>query len=190
MGLLDDLLGQLTSAEPRTQQGLDRPTTRTAAAGAGMSPLLTALLPVVLSMLAGGRARGAAAGAGMRDDARAGGGLGDILGSVLGGGSGAGGGLGALLEQFQRAGFGEQAGSWVGTGANQPLPADAMSQVFGRDGIAAIARRAGVSDEDASRGLAELLPEVVDRVTPSGNVPPGDTLSASVDALTRRLGLA
>jgi uncharacterized protein YidB (DUF937 family) len=188
MGLLDDLLGQLTNAEPRTQPGLDRPTAR-ASAGGGMSPLLTALLPVVLSMLAGGRTRGAAAGAGMRADAPAGGGLGDILGSVHGGG-GAGGGLGALLEQFQRAGFGEQAGSWVGTGANQPLPADAMSQVFGRDGIAAIARRAGVSDDDASRGLAELLPEVVDRVTPSGDVPPGDSLNASVDALTRRLGLA
>jgi uncharacterized protein YidB (DUF937 family) len=190
MGLLDDLLGQLTSAEPPPQQGIDRPNTRTAPTGGGMSPLLTALLPVVLSMLAGGRAQSAAAGAGTRGDPPAGGGLGDLLGSVLGGAAGTGGGLGALLERFQRAGFGEQAGSWVGTGANQPLPAAAMSEVFGRDAVAEIARRAGVSDEDASRGLAELLPEVVDRVTPNGDLPAGDKLSASVDALTRRLGLA
>lgn len=186
MGLLDDLLGQMANDAPRSRPGLDQPPARTA--GGGMSSVLTALLPVVLSMIAGsGRARGAAASA-----PGGGGGIGDLLGSVLGGGAGgsAGGGLGALLEQFQRAGFGAQAGSWVGRGANQPLPADALDQVFGRDGIAAIAQRAGVSDEDASRGLAELLPEVVDHVTPSGEVPPADKLGASVDALTRRLGLA
>jgi len=149
-----------------------------------MGPVLTALLPVVLSMLAGSGARGE------RRDASAGGGLGDVLAQVLGGagGAGAGGGLGALLEQLQRAGFGEQAGSWVGTGANQPIPAEALEKVFGRGGLAEIARRAGVSEQEAERGLAAVLPEVVDRVTPDGRVPTQDQLLASVDALTRRLG--
>lgn len=180
MGLLDDLFGQIagdTGAPPAERQ-------RPAAAG-GMGPLLTALLPVVLSMLAGGGARGG------RRDASPSGGLGDVLAQVLGGAGGAGGsggGLGALLEQFQRAGFGEQAGSWVGTGANQPLPTQALEQVFGRGGLAEIARRAGVSEQEAERGLAAVLPEVVDRVTPEGRMPTEDKLLASVDALTRRLG--
>ena len=71
-----------------------------------------------------------------------------------------------------------------------PIPADAMEQIFGRGGVAEIARQAGVSEADASRGLSELLPEVVDNVTPDGEVPDFDSLVSSVDDLTRRLGLA
>ncbi len=99
------------------------------------------------------------------------------------------GGLGGLLEQFQRMGYGEQASSWVGTGQNQPIPADVIGQIFGKDGLSAIARQAGVSEQDASAGLSQLLPEVVDRVTPNGKVPDLDMLSASVDDLSRRFGL-
>jgi uncharacterized protein YidB (DUF937 family) len=68
------------------------------------------------------------------------------------------------------------------------MPSDAIEQVFGRGGLAEIARRAGVSETDASRGLSQLLPEVVDRVTPEGQVPQADALVASVEALRRRLG--
>jgi hypothetical protein len=48
-------------------------------------------------------------------------------------------------EQFQRAGFGEQARSWVGTGANQPISPDVISQVFGRRGLSQIATQAGLA---------------------------------------------
>jgi uncharacterized protein YidB (DUF937 family) len=176
MGLLDDLLGTRPELHPtRTEAG----------AGPGMTTILMALLPVVLAML---RNRGSndepSAGFGRGS---AGGGLGDILGQVLGGAA-AGGGLGALLEQFQRAGFGEQARSWVSSGQNQEIGPDVIGQVFGPGGLAEIARRAGLSEQDASRGLARLMPEVVDRVTPQGQVPDGSELLASVDALARRLG--
>jgi uncharacterized protein YidB (DUF937 family) len=115
--------------------------------------------------------------------------MGDILGEVLGGvrraaGMGGMGGLGGLLEQFQRMGYGEQASSWVGPGQNQPIPADVIGQIFGQDGLAAIARQAGVSEADVSAGLSQLLPEVVDRVTPNGEVPDLDALTASVSDLS------
>ncbi len=183
MGLLDDLLGQLASGS--SPQPEVRPTRAAAGGGSGMASILMALLPVVLAML--GNRRGApASGFGQRT----GGGLGDVLGQVLGGG-GAGGALGGLLEQFQRAGFGEQARSWVGAGANLPIGPDVIAQVFGQGGLAEIARRAGLSEEDTSRGLAQLMPEVVDRVTPRGAVPDdGAELLASVDALAKRLGVA
>jgi uncharacterized protein YidB (DUF937 family) len=77
----------------------------------------------------------------------------------------------------------------VSAGRNQPLPADALEQVFGRGGLAEIARRAGVSEQDASRGLSQLLPEMVDRVTPDGQVPDDSSLEASVDSLAKRFGL-
>jgi uncharacterized protein YidB (DUF937 family) len=145
-----------------------------------------ALMPVVLGMLAsrsGGPQRTTGQGTG--------GGLGGLLGSLLGGSTGAAstGGLGELLAQSQRAGFGEQAASWVGRGQNAPLPPDAIEQVFGRDNVAKIARHAGVSEADASRGLSQLLPEVVDRVTPDGQVPDAEALLASVRALGQRYGV-
>jgi uncharacterized protein YidB (DUF937 family) len=110
-----------------------------------MSQVLMALMPIVLGMMANRGSRAHAAGD-----------------------------LGGLLEQLQRAGYGEQADSWVGRGANQPISPDEMAQIFGHDGLEQISRRAGVSQDEASRGLAELLPEVVDRMTPDGEVPDSD----------------
>jgi uncharacterized protein YidB (DUF937 family) len=185
MGLLDDLLGQLAGGgATNLGPGAGAPPAR--ASGAGLEKIMLALIPVVLAMMARGR-QGAPAGF---DRSGRGGGLGDILGQVLGGGSGGLGGLGGLLEQFQRAGLGDQARSWVSTGQNLPLPADALEQVFGRGGLAEIARRAGMSEQDASRGLSQLLPEMVDRMTPDGQVPDDSSLDASVDSLAKRFGLA
>jgi uncharacterized protein YidB (DUF937 family) len=65
-----------------------------------------------------------------------------------------------------------------------------MSQIFGNDGLEAIARQAGISPDDASHGLSELLPEVVDRVTPDGAVPDPDALANSVADFARRMGLS
>jgi uncharacterized protein YidB (DUF937 family) len=98
------------------------------------------------------------------------------------------GGLGSLLEQFQRAGFAEQANSWVGTGQNLPLPPGAIGQVFGSDTLAQIAQQVGVTEAEAAEGLSQLLPEVVDRFTPEGKAPDLDQLAASVTALTRQFG--
>ena len=66
------------------------------------------------------------------------------------------GGLEGVLNRFRQGGLGQQADSWVGTGQNTPLPPDALERVFGRDGLDEIARRAGVSERDASRGLSQL----------------------------------
>jgi uncharacterized protein YidB (DUF937 family) len=179
MGLLDDLLGNVLGGG-LGEQGGRRPPQSSAAAGGGGASIMMALLPVVLSMLAS-RSSGSRAG---------GGGLGDILGQVLGGGapSGAGGGLGGLLEQMQRAGFGDQARSWVSTGQNMPISPDAFGQIFGEGGLEEIARRANLTPQQTSEGLSQLLPEVVDRVTPGGQEPDFDQLARSVDDLVRRMG--
>jgi uncharacterized protein YidB (DUF937 family) len=217
MGILEDLLASASSPQGGMggmgRQPRQAPAPAAAQAGGGnMGGIMMALLPVVLAMLAnrggGAQQAGTGAGGGLGDilgqvlgggggAPRGGGGMGDILGQILGGGGGAAaggmggmGGLGGLLEQFQRVGYGEQANSWVGTGQNQPIPADVIGQIFGQDGLAAIARQAGVSEQDASAGLSQLLPEVVDRVTPGGEVPDLDQLTASVSDLSRRFGLA
>lgn len=168
MGLLEDVLAQLSGSVPG--RGANAPRSES-----GMTNVMVALLPVVVGMLTTSQ----------RGETARGGGLGDILGRMLGGASGGSGGLGGLLDQFRRAGFDEQADSWVGTGPNRPIPPEAVDKVFGRDGVAEIARRAGVSEQDASSGLSKLMPEVVDRMTPNGKVPDSASLLASLDALTR-----
>jgi uncharacterized protein YidB (DUF937 family) len=206
MGLLDDLLAGAAGAQGMGGESTGdarasaRPQMSPGAGGGGPS-ILMALLPVVLSMLAsrGGGVPAPQTGGG------GGGGLGDILGQMLGGaqlrgggsdvfaGGGAGGGLGglgALLESLQRAGYGDQARSWVGSGANSPIPPEAIEQVFGRGGLAEIARQTGISEAEASQGLSQLLPEVVDRVTPNGDVPDLDSLVTSVDQMSRRYGFS
>jgi uncharacterized protein YidB (DUF937 family) len=187
MGLLDDLLTGLGGQE-RGGQSMGQP--QASPGGSNMSQVMMALLPVVLAMLSNRGGSPSQVAPGQRADSPGGGGgLGDLLGTILGGSGGTSsmGGLGQILSQLQRAGFGQQADSWVSRGQNQPLPPDALEQVFGRSGLAEIARRAGVSEADATRGLSQLLPEVVDHVTPEGQMPSSlDDLSASVDALSRR----
>jgi len=195
MGILDDLLAGATSG-----QGGGLPTQRPQRGGGGSNAALLALLPIVLSMLANrgasassGRDAGPAGGLGdilgqMMGGGQRGGGLGDILGQVLGGGGGTGGGLGSLLRQFESAGLGDQARSWVSPGQNQPLSPDALGRVFGADGLAAIARQAGLSERDTTAGLAQLLPEIIDRATPQGQVPDEDQLAGTLQDLMRRLG--
>lgn len=193
MGLLDNIIGGVLSNAIGQGQGQPAP------AGGGLnSGLLAALLPIALAMLRGQPAGAANSGGGLGDvlgnvlgagGAGGGGGLGGVLGSVLGGGSSAGGaGLGGLLDQFQRAGFADQAASWVGTGENKPLPPDAIGRVFGNDAVADIARQAGVSESDASSGLAQLLPHLVDRLTPDGQLPAADQFAKGLEALGLRLG--
>jgi uncharacterized protein YidB (DUF937 family) len=81
------------------------------------------------------------------------------------------GGIEGLLAKMQQAGYGGQAQSWIGTGQNQPVPPDALSQIFGQGQLADIARQLGMSREDAAGGLAQALPDVVDRMTPEGRIP-------------------
>jgi uncharacterized protein YidB (DUF937 family) len=177
MGLLDDILAQVGGGA----QNEPPPRTDAGTTSSGMAPLLTALMPVVLAMLAGNDNR-----AGSRSS-----GLGGLLGQVLGGGADTargGGGLGALLGQLEQAGFGDQVRSWVGTGRNEPIAPSAIERVFGGGALAEIAQRAGVSQTDAANGLSQLMPELVDRMTPNGQLPENAAMLANVEALAKRIG--
>jgi uncharacterized protein YidB (DUF937 family) len=91
------------------------------------------------------------------------------------------GGLQGLLAQMQRAGLGQQAQSWIGTGQNMPIDADALSQILGHGQLGQIAQQLGMTHEQAAGGLAQVLPDVVDEMTPQGEIPANsDDLVAQV----------
>ena len=84
---------------------------------------------------------------------------------------------------MQRSGYGDQAQSWIGTGQNQGLPTEALSQIFGSGALQQLAQQFGVSHDEMSSKVAQVLPEVVNRMTPQGNLPAdGD------DLVSRTLG--
>ena len=99
-----------------------------------------------------------------------------MLANKGGGGTGGGamdamGGLGGIISAFQKGGLGPLTDSWVGTGDNLPVSGDQLSQVLGSDKISQIASQLGMSQSDAAGGLAKILPDLVNHVTPNGQVP-------------------
>lgn len=82
------------------------------------------------------------------------------------------GGIGGLLGKLQSSGIGHKVQSWIGTGANQPVSGHEVAGALGQDHVDTIAREAGVSPQEASDGLAGMLPNLIDRLTPGGHVPP------------------
>lgn len=114
------------------------------------------------------------AGAGMLGGGQGGGmpaGLDQILGQVLSGNGGAGGGLGGLVSKFEQAGMGDMIKGWISTGPNPAITGDQLSRVLGNEQVAAIAKQLGVDPTQAMGQLSAILPGLVDKMTPDGNVP-------------------
>ena len=79
--------------------------------------------------------------------------------------------------------------SWVGTGQNLPISAEQIQNVLGSERVKQFAAKAGISPEVASSKLAELLPAVVDRLTPDGKAPEGgDFLQQVLSFFNRKSG--
>jgi uncharacterized protein YidB (DUF937 family) len=174
MSGLDDLLGSLTKSTGGGQGGQG---------GLGLDDLLGGILGG-----GGSGSSGASSGAG---------GLQDILGGLLGGDGSAGtksgggidmgalvatlgplvakflqgGGLSKIMQGAQANGLSAQADSWVGTGGNEPLEPSQVRAVVGEDAVQQVARDAGISEDEAAGVLAAVVPQVVNGLTPNGQVP-------------------
>jgi len=97
------------------------------------------------------------------------------------------GGLQGLVKLFQDRGLGEQAASWVSTGSNLPISADQIKKVFGGGQLGQIASQLGVSENEAAGGLADMMPKVIDKLTPNGQIPKGDLLAEGLNMLKGKL---
>jgi uncharacterized protein YidB (DUF937 family) len=87
------------------------------------------------------------------------------------GNDGAHGGLGGLMAKFQQAGMGDVIGSWVGSGHNQAISGDQLTNVLGSDALSGMAAKMGVNPGDLAGQLSSILPGLVDHLTPNGQVP-------------------
>jgi uncharacterized protein YidB (DUF937 family) len=98
------------------------------------------------------------------------------------------GGLPGIMAKLQQAGLGDHAKSWVGTGQNMPVSGDQLSKALGGADVGALAQQLGLSHGEASSGLAAMLPQIIDQMTPHGQVPSdhGDMLAQAMAMLNRR----
>jgi uncharacterized protein YidB (DUF937 family) len=99
------------------------------------------------------------------------------------------GGMGAVLDKFRQKGMSSQAQSWMSTGDNQPIDGQAVEQVVGQDELRQMAQRVGVPEEEVAQAFAEIMPEMVDKMTPEGQLPQeaDDVLDESTRALEKEI---
>ncbi len=95
------------------------------------------------------------------------------------------GGLAGLVKLFNQGGLDKHMASWISTGKNLPVSAGQLLAVLGQGRIDALAEQAGLGSQQLSSGLAEMLPQIIDKLTPDGTLPAQNNLS---DQLTRLAG--
>lgn len=195
MGLLDSVIGSVLAGQQRGQAGSQ----------GGLGDLLGGLLGgaqsggqggglggVLGDMLGGGQpsSQGGSGSNGFAINPALIAALLPILMSMLSNNnSGSGGGLGELLNKFTQAGQGNAASSWVGGGENVSVTGAEVTDALGQGTISDIAAQLGVDQGMAAGGIAALLPELIDKLTPEGQAPAGGLGSADdiVGMLSRML---
>ena len=132
---------------------------RSSAPGGSIAkPLMLAVGALLASgVLFGGKGQTASAGAQPTSD------TGDA-GGVLGG-------LGGLLNKLQQGGLSNAANSWVGSGQNQPAPPGQLGSALGPNILKTLAQQSGLSEDELTKQLSQVLPGLVDKLTPNGRLP-------------------
>ena len=146
------------------------------------------LLDSVIGAMTGGQGQGGGQGGGLGGMLSGGGAQAALVTAVIGmllnsshgqGGaavSGAGGGMGGLgdlIGRFTQGGMGDVIGSWIGQGQNAPISGSQVTDVLGTDAISKIAAQLGLTHAEAADQVSQVLPQVVDHLTPQGQVPEG-----------------
>lgn len=128
------------------------------------------LLDSVLGAALGGQSGAATQGAGGIDP--------QVIMGVVGALMNNAGGLSGILAKLQQGGLAEAAQSWVSTGANLPVSGEQLGGALGPELMGQIAQQFGGNSQQASGALADLLPQLIDQLTPQGQVPADNGMGA------------
>ena len=153
MGLLDSIIGSVVGGNGGQQRG-------------DANPLVGVLMSLLTVRAGSGGLGGLLGNAGGGTGSAGQGGLSGLLGSA-----GAAGGLGALIEQFTQAGHGGAINSWIGNGQNQPIAPHDLGAALGSETVGQLSQQTGIDSSDLLSQLSQLLPGVVDQLTPQGRMP-------------------
>ena len=93
------------------------------------------------------------------------------------------GGIGGLLQKFSGAGLGDLMKGWISSGPNPPATPEHIEQVFGADKLQQIAQQTGIDPSQISGHIAQILPQLVDKLTPHGTPVEGSALQSGLASL-------
>lgn len=93
------------------------------------------------------------------------------------------GGLEGFVQQLAGKGLGDIVNSWVSTGQNLPISVDQIKQGLGGNALSQLATKTGLSPDQLTAQLTQLLPHIVDKLTPDGQMPKGDLASQGMNLL-------
>ncbi len=93
------------------------------------------------------------------------------------------GGIAGLQKMFQQGGLGNVIGSWIGTGQNMPVSGDQLQNVLHGVTLQQVAQKAGIDTSQLTGMMASLLPHLVDKMTPNGEVPNANALQRMLKGL-------
>ncbi len=97
------------------------------------------------------------------------------------------GGLGGLVESFKGQGMGDIINSWIGTGKNMPISPSEIMKALGNDRLRGLSEQAGLGQEEISGGLASILPEIIDKLTPQGKIPDSSLLEEELMEMKKKI---
>ena len=97
------------------------------------------------------------------------------------------GGIQGLMQMFQQKGYGDTVASWISKGGEKkPISGDDVQNVLGQERVHHVASEAGISDREASGGLANVLPQLVDKMTPDGQIPDSESANSTLSQLASK----
>lgn len=96
------------------------------------------------------------------------------------------GGLLGLVNTLRQLGLDDVVSSWISTGENKPISSEQVQNALGEGQINQMAQNMGVSRQEVSTGLAGLLPQLIDKLTPDGKLPEGSVLDQGLELLKKR----
>jgi uncharacterized protein YidB (DUF937 family) len=97
------------------------------------------------------------------------------------------GGLQGLIQTFKEKGLGDAMSSWISTGENLPVSGEQIQHALGGNLIRQIAEQLGSSKSEVSGSLSNLLPQIIDKLTPNGTLPDSDSLQQGLSSLKKNL---
>jgi uncharacterized protein YidB (DUF937 family) len=93
------------------------------------------------------------------------------------------GGIAGLQKMFQQGGLGAVFSSWVSSGQNMPISADQLQNVLHGGALQAAAQKAGLNPDSLTGMMSTLLPHLVDKLSPNGQVAEGGALQSMLKGL-------
>lgn len=98
------------------------------------------------------------------------------------------GGFTGFIDRFRTAGLGDKVSSWITSGENSEITNDEVESALGAETLDSVAENAGIDKATATSAMAYMMPQVVDKLTPDGEIPDESSLLSKLSGYLTGFG--